>query len=173
VRPIPAIMFSLGVQLNPNQSDQQWVTNITDSSTHYVFAHINQKTVNITSRFNYTITPSLSLQLYAQPFLSSGAYTGFKEVSDPQSEVYENRYKPFAYSADAYGSPDFNVKSFRTTNVLRWEYKPGSALFVVWQQARENFAVPGGFDFTRDAHDIFAVPPHNVFLVKLAYWLNY
>jgi hypothetical protein len=72
-----------------------------------------------------------------------------------------------------YGNPDFSVKSFRTTNVLRWEYKPGSALFVVWQQARENDAVRGGFNFGRDARAIFGVPPHNIFLVKLAYWLNY
>ena len=62
------------------------------------------------------------------------------------------------------------MKSFRTTNVLRWEYKPGSTLFVVWQQARENDAVPGGFRFGRDVHDIFGVAPKNVFLVKLAYW---
>lgn len=65
------------------------------------------------------------------------------------------------------------MKSFRTTNVLRWEYKPGSTLFVVWQQARENDAVPGGFALGRDVHGIFGAPPHNVFLVKLAYWLNY
>jgi hypothetical protein len=173
VRPIPAIMFSLGVQYNPNQSDQQWVNNVTDTKTHYVFAHLSQTTVNITSRFNYTITPNLSLQVYAQPFLSAGAYTRFKEVNDPLSESYENRYTPFAYAEGGYGNPDFNVKSFRTTNVLRWEYKPGSALFVVWQQARQNVAVPGGFDFGRDAHDIFGVPPRNVFLVKFAYWLNY
>ena len=173
VRPIPAMMFSLGLTYNPNQSDQQWVNNVTDTKTHYVFAHLSQTTVNITTRFNYTITPNLSLQVYAQPFLSAGAYTAFKEVNDPLSETYENRYTPFAYSLTDNGNPDFSVKSFRTTNVLRWEYKPGSALFVVWQQARENAAVPGGFEFGRDAHDIFGAPPHNVFLVKLAYWLNY
>jgi hypothetical protein len=64
------------------------------------------------------------------------------------------------------------VKSFRTTNVLRWEYRPGAALFIVWQQARENDAIHGRFDFGRDFGDIFAVPSSNVFLVKLAYWLN-
>ena len=173
VRPIPAMMFSLGVTLNPSRQDSQWVNNVTDTSTHYVFARIDQTTVNVTGRFNYTITPNLSLQLYAQPFVSAGAYTAFKEVNDPLSESYENRYKPFAYSDAQNGNPDFNVKSFRTTNVLRWEYKPGSTLFVVWQQARENDGVPGGFNFGRDAHAIFGVPPHNVFLVKLAYWLNY
>ena len=173
LRPISAMMFSLSMSLNSSRQDSQWVNNVTDASTHYVFARINQTTVNVTGRFNYTITPNLSLQLYAQPFVSAGAYTGFKEVNDPLSESYENRYKPFAYSDAQYGNPDFNVKSFRTTNVLRWEYKPGSTLFVVWQQARENDAVPGGFDVGRDARAIFGVPPRNVFLVKLAYWLNY
>jgi Domain of unknown function (DUF5916)/Carbohydrate family 9 binding domain-like len=173
VRPIPAVMFSLTAQINPSHQDSQWVNNVTDSKTHYVFAHLDQTTVNVTGRFNYTITPNLSLQLYAQPFVSAGSYGAFKEVADPRSDSYEGRYSPFAYPADVYGTPDFNVKSFRTTNVLRWEYKPGSTLFVVWQQARENDAVPGGFNVGRDTRDIFGVPPHNVFLVKLAYWLNY
>jgi hypothetical protein len=65
------------------------------------------------------------------------------------------------------------VKSFRTTNVLRWEYKPGSTLFIVWQQARQNDDVAGSFRFGRDFRDIFRSAPRNVFLVKLAYWLNY
>ncbi len=173
VRPVPAINFSIGAQINPSHQDSQWVNNVTDTTTHYVFAHIDQTTVNLTGRFNYTITPNLSLQLYAQPFVSAGAYSSFKQVADPRSETYEARYTPYAYATDLYGTPDFNVKSFRTTNVLRWEYRPGSTLFVVWQQARENYAVPGSFDFGRDARGIFGVPPRNVFLVKLAYWLNY
>ena len=61
------------------------------------------------------------------------------------------------------------MKSFRTTNVLRWEYRPGSTLFVVWQQARQSDLGAGGFRLGRDARGIFGVPPHNVFLVKLAY----
>jgi len=173
VRPVPAIMFSIAANINRNHTDSQWITNVTDSATHYVFGRLDQTTVSMTGRFNYTITPNLSLQLYAQPFVSAGAYGAFKEVADPRSETYEGRYTPFAYTPEVYGNPDFNVKSFRTTNVLRWEYRPGSTLFVVWQQARENYAVPGGFDFGRDAHAIFGVPPRNVFLVKLAYWLNY
>ena len=92
-----------------------------------------------------------------------------KELANGRSLAYDGRYTPFAYADD----PNFNVKSFRTTNVLRWEYKPGSTLFVVWQQARENDAIPGGFRFGRDMHDVFGVAPTNVFLIKLAYWLNY
>ena len=102
-----------------------------------------------------------------------GDYGAFKELVDGRNPDYGARYAPFAYALDADDDPNFNVKSFRTTNVLRWEYKPGSTLFVVWQQARENDAVPGGFRFGRDMHDIFGVAPRNVFLVKLAYWLNY
>jgi Domain of unknown function (DUF5916) len=115
------------------------------------------------------MSPTLSLQLYAEPFVSAGAYSGYKELINGRADDWQSRYAPYAYG----GNADFNYRSFRTTNVLRWEYKPGSTLFVVWQQARENDAVPGGFQFGRDMHDIFGVAPRNVFLVKLAYWLNY
>jgi Domain of unknown function (DUF5916)/Carbohydrate family 9 binding domain-like len=172
-RPVPALMATAGVRISRNVYDAQWVNNVTDASDHYVFAHLDQTTVAITGRLNYTMTPNLSLQLYAQPFVSAGDYDRFKEVVDPRNPVHAARYAPYAYDLTANGDPDFNVKSFRTTNVLRWEYKPGSTLFVVWQQARENDAVPGGFRFSRDVHDIFGVAPKNVFLVKLAYWLNY
>ena len=146
------------------ESPSDWIRILIDS-----FGHLNQTTVALTERVNLTMTPNLSLQLYAEPFVSAGDYAGFKELANGRSRDYGARYVPFAYAGD----PDFNVKSFRTTNVLRWEYKPGSTLFVVWQQARENDAVPGGFRFGRDMHDIFGIAPRNVFLVKLAYWINY
>jgi uncharacterized protein DUF5916 len=117
---------------------------------------------------NYTITPNLSVQVYAQPFISSGQYNGFKELVNGRAERYEDRYAPYAYDT----SPDFKVLSFRTTNVMRWEYKPGSTLFVVWQQGREGLGAPSSFRFGRDYGDIFGTPSSNAFLVKLAYWLN-
>jgi hypothetical protein len=101
-----------------------------------------------------------------------GEYRNFRELTDGRNPDYYARYTPFDYSYAANGNPDFSVKSFRTTNVLRWEYRPGSTLFVVWQQARENDFSAGAFRFGRDARAIFGVPPHNVFLIKLAYWLN-
>jgi hypothetical protein len=172
-RPVPSITFNPAIRYARNIFDAQWVDQITDASNHYVFAHLDQTTVAVTLRFNYTVSPNLSLQLYAQPFVSAGGYDGFRELANGRSLDYGGRYRPYAYDLAANGDPDFNVKSFRTTNVVRWEYKPGSTLFVVWQQARENDAVPGGFRFGRDIHDIFGVAPKNVFLVKLAYWLNY
>ena len=173
IRPIPALMVTTGVRYGSNISDTQWVGAVTDTAKHYVFGRLDQTTVALTERFNYTITPNLSIQLYAQPFVSAGGYNAFRETANPRSVDYAGRYRPYSYDLAANGDPDFNVKSFRTTNVLRWEYKPGSTLFVVWQQARENDAVPGGFRVGRDLHDIFGVAPKNVFLVKLAYWLNY
>jgi hypothetical protein len=172
-RPVTALSVSAGPRMNFANNVNQWTNLVTDTTDHYVFAHLDERTVAMTMRFNYTMSPNLSLQLYAEPFVSGGSYDRFKEVVDPRNPVYALRYSPFDYDLEANGNPDFNVKSFRTTNVLRWEYKPGSTLFVVWQQARENDAVPTGFRVGRDVRDIFAVSPTNVFLVKLAYWLNY
>jgi hypothetical protein len=166
-------MLTTGLRLGSSATDTQWVGQVTDSANHYVFGHLEQTTVALTERFNYTLTPNLSIQLYAQPFVSAGDYSAFKQIVNARSIDYSSRFSPYAYDTVANGDPNFNVKSFRTTNVLRWEYKPGSTLFVVWQQARENDAVPGGFRFGRDVHDIFGVAPRNVFLVKFAYWLNY
>ena len=80
----------------------------------------------------------------------------------------KGRYQPTEYT----GNPDFNYRSFRTTNVLRWEYKPGSTLFVVWQQGREDSVEHGDFNFNRDFGAVFDAPAKNVFLVKFAYWFN-
>ena len=168
-RPMSSLDFRTGVRIARSINEHQWLERIADGGNHYAFARIDQTTVSLTERLNYTMTPTLSLQLYAEPFVSGGEYDQFKELVDGRSREYSRRYVPFAYARN----PDFSVKSFRTTNVLRWEYKPGSTLFIVWQQARANDALAGAFRFGRDMHDIFDVAPRNVFLVKLAYWLNY
>jgi hypothetical protein len=172
-RPISPLTITSGVRINRAVNDTQWTGLVTDTTDHYTFGRIDQTTVSLAQRLNYTVTPNLSLQLYAEPFVSGGDYSAFKELANGRAVDYSQRYTPYTYDIAANGDPNFNVKSFRTTNVLRWEYKPGSTLFVVWQQARENDAVPGGFQFGRDVHAIFGVPPKNVFLVKLAYWVNY
>jgi hypothetical protein len=122
----------------------------------------------MTTRVNYTLTPNLSLQVYAQPFVSAGDYENFREMVNGRALRYENRYAPFAYEGD----PDFRFLSFRTTNVMRWEFKPGSTLFVVWQQGRERSLADGTFSVGRDYADVFSTPSTNTLLVKLAYWIN-
>jgi hypothetical protein len=171
LRPSSAMMFSAGIRYDTNSDDAQWVTNEDDAdgATHYVFGHIDQTTVAMTLRFNYTLTPNLSLQTYAEPFISAGDYTNFRELVDGRAAEYADRYQPYDYTGDA----SFNIRSFRTTNVLRWEYKPGSQFFIVWQQGRqEQINEYGNFNLTRDFDGMFAAPSRNTFLVKFTYWVN-
>jgi hypothetical protein len=165
-RPSSFLKVTGGLQFSRNHDESQWVEAQEDG--RFVFGRLHQQTVGLTGRLNYTVTPALSIQLYAQPFVSAGDYSNFKELVNGRSKSYEGRYQPYAYT----GNPNFNYRSFRTTNVLRWEYKPGSTLFVVWQQGRERTLDRGIFDFNRDFGAVFDAPAHNVFLVKFAYWIN-
>ena len=165
-RPSSFLKVTAGLGFSRNHDESQWVEAQDDG--RFVFGRLHQTTVGLRGRLNYTVTPALSIQLYAEPFVSAGDYSNFKELVNGRSKSYEGRYQPIAYS----GSPNFNYRSFRTTNVLRWEYKPGSTLFVVWQQGRERTIDRGTFDFNRDFGAVFDAPARNVFLVKFAYWIN-
>ena len=169
-RPSSAVSMQFGPRWSSNKDDAQWIENLDEDgpSPHYVFGRLSQKTVAITMRVNYTITPTLSLQLYGEPFVSAGHYENYKELVDGRAPTHQQRFAPFAYGDNA----DFNFLSFRTTNVLRWEFKPGSTLFVVWQQGRESDGERGDFRFRRDFGEVFATPSSNTLLVKLAYWFN-
>ncbi|MCC7033257.1 MAG: carbohydrate binding family 9 domain-containing protein [Acidobacteria bacterium] len=171
LRPSSALALSAGLRYERNEDDAQWVSNVDDAdgARHYVFGRIDQKTVAMTLRFNYTMTPNLSLQTYAEPFVSAGDYSTFRELVDGRAARYPDRYRPYDYT----GPADFNIRSFRTTNVLRWEYKPGSQLFLVWQQGRfDDVSDHGTFQFNRDVGGLFRSPSRNVFLVKFTYWVN-
>lgn len=165
-RPVSFLSVNTGVNVNRNVVDAQWIENTTDGK--YIFGHLDQATVSFNLRVNYTITPQLTVQIYAEPFVSAGDYRAFKELVNGRAPRYDDRYAPAPYASN----PDFNYRSFRTTNVLRWEYKPGSALFVVWQQGREETIGVGRFDFNRDFGRVFGVPARNVFLLKWSYWIN-
>jgi hypothetical protein len=168
LRPGSALGVELGMAYSKNNDQAQWVSRFDEGGrTHYVFGELRQRTSSMTFRVNYTLTPNLSVQLYGQPFVSAGRYERFKEMVDGRAP-FESRFVPFAYPESA----DFKVLSFRTTNVMRWEYKPGSTLFVVWQQGREGFSPDGSFRFGRDYGEVFATQSTNAFLVKLAYWFN-
>jgi hypothetical protein len=169
IRPVSSFSTEVGFRYSDNITDAQWVAEVPGTAgPHYVFGRLEQDTHALTLRVNYTLTPNLSVQLYGQPFVSTGHYAGYKELVDGRAERYEERYAPYAYA----GNADFNVLSFRTTNVLRWEYRPGSTLFVVWQQGREGTGVPGRFALGRDYSDLFSTPSSNTLLVKFAYWMN-
>src|SRR5262249_52030615 len=98
VRPTSALSTELGTHFGHPTDDTQWVHAVAvGDTTHYVFARISQKTSSITARVNYTVTPNLSVQVYAQPFVSSGQYAGFKELVNGRAERYDDRYAAYAY----------------------------------------------------------------------------
>ncbi len=165
---------SLGVNVSRSLNDSQWLTNygdVTSDTAHITFAQLDQWTVGVVSRLNYTVTPNLSIQVYAQPFASIGDYTEWKELTDtPRARDYADRFQPYGGGADPGG---VNFKQLRTNTVLRWEYRPGSILFLVWQQGRDGFTQdPTGFQFGRAMEDLFALHPNNTFLLKFSYWFN-
>ena len=169
VRPTSSLSAYVGMRWASNKYDAQWIEELERSDrTHYLFGRLDQTTVSMTTRINYTITPNLSLQLYGEPFVSAGRYEQYKELVDGRARRYADRFAPFAYDDNA----DFNYLSFRTTNVLRYEFTPGSTLFIVWQQGREQERERGDFRFGRDFRDVFSIRSSNTFLVKLAYWFN-
>lgn len=165
-RPSSFLMLNTEFVVSNNHDQSQWIEQLDD---RYIFGDLRQRTVAIRTRLNYTVTPNLTIQLYAEPFVSAGDYVSFKQLANGRARDYSQRYAPTTYGSN----PDFNYRSFRTTNVLRWEYRPGSTLFLVWQQGREDSLDRGTFDFRRDFGGVFDAPARNVFLVKWAYWLNF
>lgn len=133
---------------------------------HYLFAPLRQTTVALETRLDFTFNPRLSFQLYAQPFIASGDYEDVTELAAPAT--YE--FDPWDGEVP---DRDFNYRSLRGTAVLRWEWRPGSTLYLAWQQARSDYARGlGDFDFSRDAEALFDARADNVFVLKVNYWFS-
>jgi hypothetical protein len=159
----------------------------------YVFAGLDQKTLGVTTRADLTFTTSLSFQLFLQVLSSAGHYAGFKELERPRSFDFLEygsssggsiRQDPTTgnYQVDpdgggpakpfTFANPDIALRALRGTAVLRWEYRPGATLFVVWTQSRSGFDQTGDFGGLADLPRVFGVPADNIFLIKLTYWLS-
>lgn len=168
------LQANLGVGYNTNENDSQWFNNYTDAAgkTHYTFAHLDQRTVSMNLRLNYTMTPNVTFEFYGQPFVATGDYSDVREISGtPDAASYVNRFTPYTLPANAQTS--FRVTQLRTNAVARWEYRPGSTLFVVWAHGREDATNTNpNNSWSRDYRDLFRLHPNNTFLIKLAYWLN-
>lgn len=132
----------------------------------YLFSPLRQTTLSMETRLDFTFTPKLSFQLYAQPFISSGDYLDAGSLDAPRGYTFT----PWAGEVP---NRDFNYRSLRGTAVLRWEYRPGSTLYLAWQQSRADYAAGvGDFDFGRDRSALFRTRPDNVFVLKASYWLT-
>jgi hypothetical protein len=165
--------MSLGVNAEKRIEDQQFAGNYGDQlsdTTHFTVARLDQSTFGITGRANWTATPTLSLQLYAQPFVSAGSFSHWREIALARSPDIATRFADYGNGSNPDG---FNFKQFNSNAVVRWEYRAGSTLFVVWQQGRaRNDLSPDSFEFSRDYRNVFRLHPVNTVLIKLAYWLN-
>ncbi|MGH7714298.1 MAG: DUF5916 domain-containing protein [Gemmatimonadaceae bacterium] len=166
---------SLGFGYYRDRNNTQWFGNFRDTTgvTHYSFAHLNQRTVSMSTRVNYTFTPNLTFEFWGQPFVSTGTYSDIREVSaTPNAEKYDDRFRP--YSPPPQSQTSFKFTQLRTNAVVRWEYRPGSTLFMVWQHGRQGDGSTQNLrqSWTRDYRDLFSVHPDNTFLIKAAYWLS-
>jgi hypothetical protein len=169
--------FSSDVSVNwsRNKDNNQWYGRFDDASgAHYTFAHLDQKTTSATLRMNYTFTPTVSLQAYTQPFVSKGTFSNVRQLSStPRADDYDDRYATFNNPGVTVNPGGFNYKQFASNVVFRWEYRPGSTVFAVWNQGRQgSIGKEGDRNFDGDVRDLMKLHPANTFLVKMSYWLN-
>jgi len=193
VKPLPNLEVSLGPSLSFDKSEAQFLARVADPAAsrtygaRYVFADVDQTTLSLDTRINYTFSPSLSLQVFAQPFVATGDFGPAKEFAEPGEfdflvygrdvgEIADGRIYPNGAQnpAVSFAVPqaDFNIGSLRGNAVVRWEWRPGSTMYFAWQQTRSDFRPLGDFEFGRDVDSLFGAAPDNIFLVKVSYWLN-
>lgn len=195
VRPATWLQFSINPGYFNDNNKFQYLSTFSDATSNtfgnrYVFAEIEQHTVSASIRLDWTFSPKMSLQTYVRPYITSGKYSNFKELSQARTHDYtiygndagsieqvESRYFVDPDGAGpaaefSFGNPNFNYRSIQGNAVFRWEYMPGSALFLVWQQQRDQFMNDGAFDMRGSMNDLFKAKATNVFLIKLSYWLG-
>ena len=191
IQPTNAFNISIAPAYQRERRKVQYITDVEyEGSTRYLAGTVEQRTLYATVRANYNITPNLTIQYYGQPFISQGRYEDFKFITNSTASYFYDRYQVFddqqlsyvsedeEYIIDenkdgetdySFGEPDFNFLQFRSNMVLRWEYIPGSELFLVWSQGNTVFGdseaelIPSFTDYLlKDQAD-------NVFLLKLTY----
>jgi len=164
--------FSVG--WSRNVMDNQWYGNFVDSMdrAHYTFAHLVQYTAFVTTRLNYTFTPNISFQTYAQPFISKGTFQNVRQLSaTPRARAYNDRYVAYDDPTVTDNPGGFHFKEFQSNVVFRWEYLPGSMLFLVWNEGRQGVdPTMGANGFREDVRDLFRLHPSNTVLLKISYW---
>ncbi len=188
-QPINALDISMSANYNTLDKELQYVSEREfNGEARYLMGTIEQRTVGVSLRLNYTINPNLSIQYYGQPFVSRGRYSDFKYITDATSVDLENKFAAYDtgqlkemdgyYSIDengdgtedyTLGNPDFSFVQFRSNLVMRWEYIPGSELFFVWSQGGTGFGDPQEKLLTSFDNQILDRKLQNIFLVKFTY----
>jgi hypothetical protein len=197
LHPSTSLLVRLEPTLQRTRDMAQYVGTVADPTatatfgSRYVFATLDQRLVSLDTRVDWTFTPKLSLQVYLQPFVVSAMHREMKQLRARRTydfDVYGvnagtiQRDANGVYQIDPDGpgpaaafvvpDPNFNFRSLRGNAVLRWEYRPGSTLFLVWQQGREDVQPFGDFGFSRDFRGLFEKNPQNTVAVKATYWFS-
>jgi hypothetical protein len=164
LRPTPWTEWSVEGGYERVDNLEAWVDNVsqTDGTTASIFADRSTEEFDITLRGAVTFTRDLTLQFYGQMLLANGRYEAFRRL------IGTSTFEPFVYQ----GNPDFNDQFFNMNLVVRWEYLPGSTVFLVWSQARENTNEMVDATFGENVETTFSAPAGNVFLLKVSYWFN-
>lgn len=190
-RPLNALKLTLSPFASFINTDIQYVTTeLWDQQSRYIAATLDQTIIGLVARVDYNLTPDLTLQYYGQPFIAAGDYYEYKNITDPQAEIYSDRFDILGpgqlilneneslYCVDEnvdgtvdyqFQNPNFNFMQYRSNLVLRWEYIPGSTLYFAWSQDKTHFGNTGEFDFWNDVDQLFSTTPHNIFLLKVSY----
>jgi hypothetical protein len=191
-RPSSRAFLSLEPRVELRHDSWQYATTLgSELNPIYLFGTLRQRTTSVTTRGSYVFTPDLSLQLFAQPFVSAGSYDEFKEVMNPRAPRFANRFRTFepiavqhagtviAIDRDGDGEsdlsfarPDFNRRELNANAVLRWEFRAGSTFFFVWSHGRRATDGDGSFDLARDARRLFSDPAGTVLVAKVSYWIG-
>jgi uncharacterized protein DUF5916/cellulose/xylan binding protein with CBM9 domain len=196
LHPLSNVQLELGPNYADSKTRAQYVTAKADPTatamygSRYVFADLHQRELGMDTRLNVTFTPTLTLEVFAQLLVSSGAYTSYKEYDRPRSldrSIYgvdvgtiTQTGSRFVVDPDGAGpadtlsfaDPNFNFRSLRGNAVMRWEFRPGSTLYLVWTQSRSDQQTVSDFNLDRDLGALRATQPENIFLVKVSYWIG-
>ena len=188
-QPTDALRVSLEPSYNYNPNKTQYVTaRDNNGDSRYILGTIDNKTLSASFRLNYTVNPNLSIQYYGQPFISRANFTDFKYVTNPIADKLTDRFHLYTndqlsfngglFEVDentdgtvdyAFGNPDFSFVQFRSNLVVRWEYIPGSELFLVWSQGITGFVDPMERLLNGLENGILDQQPENIFLIKATY----
>jgi hypothetical protein len=189
VMPLNILKISLSANYSSNTDELQYIdTKRVGSESRYLLGKIRQHTLGGTFRIDYNVTPEFSIQYYGSPFASVGKYSHFKAATNPRADQFDKRFSllhpvlagntykvleegdpKIGYTFD---NPDFDFSQFRSNLVLRWEYRPGSQLFLVWSSEQTRFVQPGRNSVNDAIKRLQNVFPNNIFLVKLNYWFS-
>jgi hypothetical protein len=198
LKPMSTLSISTGPSVQHSIDPAQYLRtedDVTAAATfgqRYVFGAIEQRRLTLQTRVNWVLNPNTSLQVYMQPLIAAGRYDDIKELAAPHtfafqryssagsSLSYDAGLRSYSVDPDAFGpapsftfdNPDFNLKSLRLNAIFRWEFRPGSTLYAVWTEQREDEEYPGDFRVRRDLSRLFAAKSDDIFLLKMTYWIG-